>query len=181
MTMASPASMTRRRTRAVSSLTSRRSYKDTFRFIRGDEANPDKTPLTPGNPFGIGLMEFKDRACDVEAGRAHPGSARLRCRRHAGEGAPGRQGRRTRDSSHPRAGLERVRADFAAHKDATGCGQNKKPSMTFKDVQQILNVKCRQCHGGTTQATSRSGLILTSQDGALQGRIQIWPRRHSGA
>ena len=71
--------------------------------------------------------------------------------------------------------LERVRADFAAHKDQPAADKTKKPSVTFKDVQQILNVKCRQCHGGMTQATSRSGLILTSQEGALQGGYKYGP------
>ena len=75
--------------------------------------------------------------------------------------------------------LERVREDFASQKDsavqkdqalpAQLPAKNKKPAVTFKDVQQILNVKCRQCHGGSTQATSSSGLILTSEAGALQG------------
>jgi Protein of unknown function (DUF1553)/Planctomycete cytochrome C len=71
--------------------------------------------------------------------------------------------------------LERVRADSAAHTDRPVADKSKKPAVAFKDVQQILNVKCRQCHGGTTQATSQSGLILTSEEGALQGGYKYGP------
>ena len=33
-------------------------YKDTFRFIRGDETNPDKTSLTPGTPAVLGSWKL---------------------------------------------------------------------------------------------------------------------------
>src|SRR5258708_28718695 len=43
-------------------------------------------------------MELEDRTGDVDAGRAHPGSPRLRWNGHAREGASGHQRCRTRDS-----------------------------------------------------------------------------------
>ena len=37
--------------------------------------------------------------------------------------------------------LDRVRAETPVHKDQQGADKNKKPTVTFKDVQQILNVQ----------------------------------------
>ena len=72
-------------------------YKDTFRFIRGDEANPDKTPLTPGTLSVLGSWNLKIEPVTLKPEEHIPDLRELCCRRHAGESAPGRQRCRTCD------------------------------------------------------------------------------------
>jgi mono/diheme cytochrome c family protein len=151
-------------------------YKDTFRFIRGDETNPDKTPLTPGTPSILGSWNLK-----IEPVTLTPEEHIPDLRDFVGTDMLAKAHQDIKDAelaiqSSTRS-LERVRAEFAAHKDqpVADADKDKKPTVKFKDVQQILSVKCSQCHGGMTQATSRSGLILTSQAGALQGGYKYGP------
>jgi mono/diheme cytochrome c family protein len=149
-------------------------YKDTFRFIRGDETNPDKTPLTPGTPSVLGAWSVKIEPVTLTPEEHIPdlrdsvGSDMLAKARQDVKDAELRVQALTRS-------LDRAREEFARHKDQVVAAKDKKPSVTFDDVQQILNVKCSQCHGGNTQATSRSGLVLTTQAGALQGGYKNGP------
>ncbi len=149
-------------------------YKDTFRFIRGEETNPDKTPLTPGTPSVLGAWNLKIQPVTLKPEEHIPD-----LRDFVGTDMLAKARQDIKDAElaiqSSTRNLERVRAEFAAHKDQPAIDKNKKPTVAFKDVQSILNVKCSQCHGGTTQATSRSGLILTSQAGALQGGYKYGP------
>ncbi len=149
-------------------------YKDTFRFIRGDETNPDKTPLAPGTPSILGAWNLK-----IEPVTLTPEEHIPDLRDFVGTDMLAKARQDIKDAelaiqSSARS-LDRVRTELAAHKDQPVADKDKKPTVNFKDVQQILSVKCSQCHGGTTQATSRSGLILTSQAGALQGGYKYGP------
>jgi mono/diheme cytochrome c family protein len=154
-------------------------YKDTFRFIRGDETNPDKDPLTPGTPSILGSWNLK-----IDKVTFTPEEHIPDLRDFVGPDMLAKARQDVKDAelaiqSSTRS-LERVRAEFTVHKDQPVADKNKKSTVTFKDVQPILSVKCSQCHGGTTQATSRSGLILTSQAGALQGGYKYGPAIISG-
>ncbi len=149
-------------------------YKDTFRFIRGEETNPDKTPLTPGTLSILGSWNLK-----IEPVVLKPEEHIPDLRDFVGGDMLAKARQDIKDAelaiqSSARS-LDRVRTELAARKDQPAIDKDKKPAVTFKEVQQILNVKCSQCHGGTTQATSRSGLILTSQAGALQGGYKYGP------
>ncbi len=149
-------------------------YKDTFRFIRGEETNPDKTPLTPGTLSVLGAWNLKVQPVTFTPPEHIPD-----LRDFVGTDMLAKARQDIKDAelaiqSSTRS-LERVRAESDAHKVQPAVDKNKKPEVTFKDVQPILNVKCSQCHGGTTQATSRSGLIITSQAGALQGGYKHGP------
>jgi hypothetical protein len=149
-------------------------YKETFRFIRGDETNPDKSPLTPGTPSILGSWNLK-----IDKVTLTPEEHIPDLRDFVGPDMLAKARQDVKDAelaiqSSTRS-LERVRAEFTVHKDQPVADMDKKPTVTFKDVQPILSVKCSQCHGGTTQATSRSGLILTSQAGALQGGYKYGP------
>ena len=149
-------------------------YKDTFRFIRGEETNPDKNPLAPGTLSILGSWNLK-----IEPVTLKPEEHIPDLRSFVGPDMLAKAQQDIKDAelaiTSSTRSLERVRAEFAAHKDQPAADKDKKPAVTFKDVQQILAVKCRVCHGGTTQATSRSGLILTSQAGALQGGYKYGP------
>ncbi|MEO8129273.1 MAG: DUF1549 domain-containing protein, partial [Bryobacteraceae bacterium] len=149
-------------------------YKDTFRFIRGEETNPDKTPLTPGTPAVLGAWNLKITPVTLTPEEHIPD-----LRDFVGKDMLAKARQDIKDAelaieSSARS-LDRVRTEVAAHKDQPATDKDKKPSVVFKDVQHIITVKCSQCHGGTTQATSRSGLILTSQAGALQGGYKYGP------
>jgi hypothetical protein len=149
-------------------------YSDTFRFIRGDETNPDKRPLTPGTPSILGSWNLK-----IDKVTFTPEEHIPDLRDFVGPDMLGKARQDVKDAelaiqSSIRS-LERVRAEFTVYKHQSVVDKDKKPTVTFKDVQPILSVKCSQCHGGTTQATSRSGLILTSQAGALQGGYKYGP------
>jgi mono/diheme cytochrome c family protein len=149
-------------------------YKDTFRFIRGDETNPDKTPLTPGVLSVLGPWTAK-----IEPVTLKPEEHIPDLRDFVGPDMLAKARQDIKDAelaieSSARY-LDHVRSDFDAHKDQPVADKKKKPTVKFKDVQQILSVKCGQCHGGTSQATSRSGLILTTETGALQGGYKHGP------
>jgi hypothetical protein len=154
-------------------------YKDTFRFIRGDESNPDKTPLTPGTLAVLGAWNLKIQPVNLSAEEHIPdlrdfvaGDMLTKARQDI------KNAELAIESS--RRWLERARVEFAAaptptKEQNTEPAKKKKPEVAFKDVQAILTIKCRQCHGGSTQATSRSGLMLTSEAGALEGGYKYGP------
>lgn len=149
-------------------------FKDTFRFIRGDETNPDKTPLTPGTPAVLGSWNLR-----IEPVTFTPEEHIPDLRDFVGTDMLAKARQDIKDAemsiqSSTRT-LERVRQEAALDKKEPVPETAKKPAVKFADIKQILSVKCSQCHGGTTQATSRSGLILTSQSGALQGGYKYGP------
>ncbi|HWC00964.1 MAG TPA: DUF1553 domain-containing protein, partial [Bryobacteraceae bacterium] len=146
-------------------------YKDTFRFIRGDETNPDKTPLTPGTPAVLGKSDFtitpvkltpEERMPDLRDFVARDLAAQAEAQIKDGELAVA-SAERWLERAKARAGTP-----FQADK-------NHKAAVVFGDIQPILFAKCRQCHGGVTNDTRRSGLLLTSEAGALQGGIRHGP------
>ena len=154
-------------------------YKDTFRFIRGDEGNPDKTPLSPGTPAVLGAWNVKIQPVSLTPQEHIPA-----LRDFVGEDMMTKARQDVHNAElaieSSRRWLQRVQADQAAapappSAAASGPAPKKKPEVSFKDIQGILTAKCRQCHGGTTAATSRSGLMLTSENGALEGGYKYGP------
>jgi mono/diheme cytochrome c family protein len=148
-------------------------YKDTFRFIRGDESNPDKTPLTPGTLQILGSWNLKIQPVTYKPLEHIPD---LRDFVQDDLISKARQDIKNAELAIQSSSrwLERVKAEAPQAAPVTG-DKKKKPAVTFKDVQPILNVKCHVCHGGMTQATSRSGLVLTSEAAALQGGYKYGP------
>lgn len=153
-------------------------YKDTFRFIRGDETNPDKTPLTPATLSVLGAWNLK-----IEPVTLKPEEHIPDLRDFVGTDVLAKARQDIKDAelgiqSSTRS-LDQVREQLALRRDqapsSAGDAKDKKPAVTFSDIQPVLSVKCGQCHGGMTQATSRSGLTLTSQAGALQGGFKYGP------
>jgi mono/diheme cytochrome c family protein len=154
-------------------------YKDTFRLIHGDESNPDKTPISPGTPAVLGAWNLK-----IEPVSFTPQEHIPDLRDFVGPDlmAKAREDVKNAETAlrSSERWLERVRAQNAANPapaegKAVAEKDKKKPSVTFADIQPILNIKCKQCHGGSTQALSRSGLMLTSEAGALQGGYKYGP------
>jgi mono/diheme cytochrome c family protein len=156
-------------------------YKDTFRLIRGEESNPDKTPLEPGTPAILGAWNGKIEPVKLTSEEHIPD---LRDFVERDMLAKAKEDIRNAEAAIESSTkwLDRARTEFAAHPEQTGSteagakpAEKKKASVTYADVKAILGAKCRQCHGGATQASSRSGLILTSEAGALQGGVKFGP------
>jgi mono/diheme cytochrome c family protein len=150
-------------------------YKDTFRFIRGDETNPDKTPLSPGAPAVLGAWNLKIEPVTLTPEERIPDLRDFVAKDLLAKAREDLQNAGLAIDSSSRA-LESARQNLALRKDQPAATPaNQKPATKFEDIQPILNAKCTQCHAGNSQATSRSGLILTSQAGALQGGYKHGP------
>lgn len=152
-------------------------YKDTFRLIRGEESNPDKTPLTPGTPAVLGAWNGKIEPVTLTPEEHIPDLDDYVERDLLRKAEQDIRNARTAIESSTKW-LERARIEFARHPEQPVSDpkkEDKKANVAFADIKSILSSKCKQCHGGATQSTSRSGLILTSEAGALQGGYKYGP------
>ncbi|MFN7922879.1 MAG: DUF1549 domain-containing protein [Bryobacteraceae bacterium] len=141
-------------------------YKDTFRLIRGDETNPDKTPLTPGVPSTIGgtVPEIKPVRLGTEAYipdlKPHVRTDLIRTAEGAVKNAE-------TALATARRIAEQARADASPEWKA---GEKPKETVSYvNDISKIFTLRCRACHGGFGATVAKSGLSLASVDTALRG------------
>ena len=149
-------------------------YKETFRFIRGDETNPDKTPLSPGTPSFLGKWAPHIEPVKLPRETYVP-DLRPFVRDDLLQGA--RQD--IQDAELALSTSQRLLAE--ARGNATKPWQEKeKPKQTVdyaNDIARIFTLKCRQCHGGLGESTmEKGGLSVANLEMMLRGG-----RRHGPA
>lgn len=143
-------------------------YKDTFRFIRGDETNPDKTPLSPAVPSLFGKYDL------------HITPVKLTAEEHIPDLRPFVREDLLREADldvrNAEVALQTSRrllaqAEQHARAGATATARDAKPTVDYATkVAPLFNRACRSCHGGIGASTiAKGGLMLTSLDKILKG------------
>jgi hypothetical protein len=142
-------------------------YKDTFRFLRGDETTPDKTPLDPGVPSLFGPVSLKITPIHLSA-EAHIPDLRAFVREDYLRGA----GQDVVNAETALATARRLVAqaeERMVHGAAAARAETKGIDFATK-IAPLLNNRCRSCHGGIGASTiAKGGLMLTSMDAILKG------------
>jgi hypothetical protein len=150
-------------------------YENTYRFIRGDENSPDKTPLAPGTPLVFGKLGVEIKPVKLDITARIPGMRDFVPRDLV---AGARQELRDAETAvHTASGtLERATAALAARNGkAFQPDHAEKPAVNFEKISPILFHKCQRCHGGISDAPVRGGLLLTTEAAALKGGNRYGP------
>lgn len=143
-------------------------YKDTFRFIRGDETNPDKTPLSPGIPPVLGTWEPKIEPVKLSPESFVPDS-RPFVRDDLITGAK-LEVRNAETALETARRLLAEAREHAAKPWQAPAKSNHEPTVSYaNDIASIFTLRCRQCHGGLGRTIARSGLSVASVEAMLIG------------
>ena len=148
-------------------------YKETFRFILGDETNPDKTSLTPATPSLMGKWEP-----DIEPVKlpkeAYVPDLRPFVREDLLRGA-------RQDIENAVLALATARhllaeAQAAAAKPWQAKDKPKQTVDYANDIAKIFTLKCRQCHGGLGDRNiEKGGLSVANLEMMLRGGRRYGP------
>jgi len=150
-------------------------YKETYRFIRGDETNPDKKPLAPGVPAMLGNFAIRIEPVKLNREARIPDLRDFVARDLMEQARQNTADAELGVASSARL-LEQARAQLAMRGGAPSQPlKTRKASIAFADIQPILFAKCRQCHGGVSNESRRGGLLLTSEAGAFEGGRRYGP------
>lgn len=141
-------------------------YKDTFRFIRGEETNPDKTPLSPGIPSLFGKPDVAITPVKF-APEHHIPDLRSFVKQDLLQEAE-------QDIANADVALATARRLLAQAKQGRGGAGAKsegKPTVDYATkIAPLFNKRCRSCHGGIgASVIAKSGLALTGLENIQRG------------
>ena len=150
-------------------------FKNTYRFIRGDEKTPDtQKPLSPGVPEILGHSDIKMQAINLPWDAYNPDLRPFVLHdlvEQAREEIKKSEAAVARASQAVREARERAAAQVGQSADAAGLDARSREAFD-KDVKPILEERCFSCHGSATES---SGLALDTPEAVLQGGVLNGP------
>lgn len=141
-------------------------YKDTFRFIRGEETNPDKTPLSPGIPSLFGELDVAITPVKFAPEQHIPD-----LRPFVKEDLLREVDEDIANAEVAQATARRLLVQAELRRDGTGARGEAKPTVDYATkIAPIFNKRCRSCHGGIGGSViAKSGLALTGLENIQRG------------
>jgi hypothetical protein len=141
-------------------------YKDTYRFIRGEETNPDKTPLLPGIPSLFGKPDVTVTPVKLTPEQHIPD-----LRSFVREDLVREADQNITNAEVALGTARRLLAQAEQRRDGAGAKSDAKPTVDFATkIAPLFNKRCRSCHGGIGGSViAKSGLALTGLDNIQRG------------
>jgi mono/diheme cytochrome c family protein len=146
-------------------------YKDTYRFVRGDEKTPDTSkPLSPGVPEILGHSDIRIQAINLPWDAYHPDLKLFVLQdlvEQATEEIKKSEAALTRSRQSVSEALQRAALHTWQQSASASPGLDAASRESFeKGVMPILKQHCVSCHSADSQ---RSGLALDTPESALLG------------
>jgi hypothetical protein len=152
-------------------------FKDTYRFVRGDEKTPDTSkPLSPGVPEILGHSAIQIQAINLPWDAYHPDLKPFVLQdlvQQATEEIKKSEAALARANESVSEARRQAAAPAWKQSGPTSTGLDAASREAFdKGIKPILNKHCVSCHSTDSQ---RSGLALDTPESVLQGGILNGP------